>query len=312
MEVPFLSYVWPGVRPVIVVRRQLRVSCLLGSEFLWSKIPDGPGSVCMWPLGSLCWVLGGELDGPLEPAFTMRSRNHFQSARPAAALSWSGSVLQPSLSGHPRARAARGGSLAPSARWGRPRCPPEPHGHPECPPVRFSLLEPACPRGGPVLGSVRSWRLRVRPGFSGRLSGRSLGRDHVEPKSEETSARWFLGFLFHLTKGLDHSQTGACVGNGSRPGGLVGAWPPASCLCLQQGQPFRPDRHPTPGLGSQLPPEDGEGRPDREQAAVGPSGGGSRFPESTGGSAPLFPRRGQVQRGRACPVDGKSPDSLCS
>ena len=99
--------------------------------------------------------------------------------------------------------------------------------------LSFPLQGPACPRHGHDLSSpwlsvhgacglgLGSWRLR----------GWSLGRDRVELKSEERSAGLFLGFLFPLTKGLDHSQTGAGVSNGSCPRGLAEALANAPSDC---------------------------------------------------------------------------------
>ena len=143
--------------------------------------------------------------------------------------------------------------------------------HPAC----FPALEPACPRGDP-------W---IRPGSQeARGPGRSLGRDRVEPASEERSTGCFLGFLLSLSGGLDHSQMEPEPETGAVPGGCRA---PASCPGWAG---------PAPHLGwiTVAGPRERSGR----GSDVTKGGRGARFPESTGG--PHRPARGQVQmRGKS-------------
>lgn len=110
------------------------------------------------------------------------------------------------------------------------------------------------------------------------MPGRSLGRDRVEPASEERSTGCFLGFLLSLSGGLDHSQMEPEPETGAVPGGC-GA--PAS----------RPGPAPRLGWITVAGPRERSGR----GSDVTEVGRGARFPESTGG--PHRPARGQVQTG---------------
>lgn len=135
-------------------------------------------------------VLGGEPDGPAGLWLPLAARPP-PSALPEAALqpSLSGICTRLAygcppgyrLSGVPRSGLSPGGSGGPSET---------PHLAEASHPAYSSALELACPRGGP-------W---VRPrSQEARGMVRSLGRDCVEPASEDRSPRWFLGFLLSLS-----------------------------------------------------------------------------------------------------------------
>lgn len=68
---------------------------------------------------------------------------------------------------------------------------------------------------------------------SRRLGGWSLGRDQVEPKSEERSARLFLGFLFLPPRVLTTARQEPELVMGAAPGGWWGFLSaPSDCQLL--------------------------------------------------------------------------------